>query len=241
MKLTIIASTAFAIAHAAPAPGYAAPPATDSNVQAETETIEDSYAPEAVVESEEEEIATYQVPAEPETEVKSEEETIPEPEYTPAPKTYAPTTNEKPEEEVTAEYVGRPARECDGEIMTIVEDGDNMWDLANTYDKDFEMLLAANGHLGPDFDLIYAKDEVCVPKACGEFNGPDVSPYGDSDGFTDLTGDNSTDIAANVTATDLEDIDDDEDFVSIAQLESSANSVSASLMLGVATLFVYLM
>jgi LysM repeat protein len=92
--------------------------------------------------------------------------------------TTEPTVLESDETYYAKTYVVKTASECtNGEVVTVVERGDNLWDLAKEYNKDFEKLLAANGHLGPDFDLIFPKDEVCVPKGCGGFTGPDMSPY----------------------------------------------------------------
>jgi hypothetical protein len=221
---------------------YYTPASPETEVKADEEAAPETTYAETKVESEEETApeTTYA-----ETEVESEEETAPET-LTPE-MTYAPETYEKPEGEVKAEHIGRPARECKGEIMTIVEEGDNLWDLAKEYNKDFEKLLAANGHLGPNFDLIFPKDEVCVPEGCGEFTGPEESPYGNGETEEDddeedadedeeeETDDSTTDTEAGDGEFEFDETD------SIAELKSSASSVTASLLMGVATLFVYIM
>jgi LysM repeat protein len=116
------------------------------------------------------------------------------------------------EEEQEEDYVARIARKCTGKVMTIVEEGDSLWDLATEHDKDFQKLLAANGHLKPDFDLIYPGDEVCVPKECGKFNGPDVSPYDEeSDGDEDSDDEESDNEGDEDEKEEVEEGEDDEE------------------------------
>jgi LysM repeat protein len=73
----------------------------------------------------------------------------------------------------------RVARLCpnDSKVLTVVKDGDSLWDIAKEHDHDFQAILESNAHLGPEFDLIYAKDEVCIPEGCAKFSGPDENPY----------------------------------------------------------------
>jgi LysM repeat protein len=61
-----------------------------------------------------------------------------------------------------------PAR-CVGDILTLVEFGDTLYDLAVAYNLKFTVLIAVNPHLGPNYDLIFAGDVICKPMSCPSF------------------------------------------------------------------------
>jgi hypothetical protein len=142
-----------------------------------------------------------------------------------------------PGEKYCAEdYVGRTARTCDGEVLAVVKEGDNLWDLAKEFDVDFETLLAANPHLAPDFDLIYPKDEVCYPTDCAAFSGPEVSPYGETDQDDETTGggEEETEEETEETGEDEEteeqdEAKEDDDQDEAAALTSGAGTLTMSL------------
>jgi hypothetical protein len=85
---------------------------------------------------------------------------------------YAPPTTEVMPTDETA-YVAKTPAECDGEILTIVEEGDTLDSIAQENDLNLDKLIAANPQFS-DPDLIFPSDMVCVPKGCAE--GGYVSP-----------------------------------------------------------------
>jgi hypothetical protein len=192
MKFIAIATIAILAVSATPSyePEAASVEKTSYEPVAEAvEAIEESaYEPVAeAVEAIEE--SAYEPVAEA---VEAIEESAYEPEVAAVEQTsYEPeSTYEEPKS-----YIARTTRTCDGEVLTVVQEGDNLWDLAKEHDHDFEALLAANAHLEGDFDLIFPGDEVCIPAGCAKFSGPESSPYGPA-----IDPINGT-LSANVTTT----------------------------------------
>jgi LysM repeat protein len=80
-----------------------------------------------------------------------------------------------PEDRVCIPTVCNPIRksaECVGDLLTLVEAGDTLYNLAQSYNLNFTVLIAVNPQLGPDFDLIFPGDEVCRPKSCPSYKAP---------------------------------------------------------------------
>jgi LysM repeat protein len=121
--------------------------------------------------------------------------------------------------------------ECTSEL-TIVETGDTFTSIAAEFGYNLKELEDLNPHI-LDSNWIFPGDVIC----CGDAGGGDG---GDGDGDGE---DEATTTETDTTETgDADDSDDDNDNTdNAANLESSASSVTASILLGVATLFAYLM
>ncbi|KAL3898236.1 MAG: hypothetical protein SGCHY_002876 [Lobulomycetales sp.] len=82
-------------------------------------------------------------------------------------------------------YVAKAPAVCpSGNILSVVKDGDNLYDLSKENNYDFHAVLASN----PQFenpDLIYPGDQVCIPEGCAPFSGPETNPYDEAVAPTD--------------------------------------------------------
>jgi LysM repeat protein len=134
------------------------------------------------------------------------------------------------------------------EEVFIVVDGDTLESIAAANNLDLATLIAANPQIGNP-DLIFPGDKICKPAGCPgygytEFQEADEA-YGDGgNGGEDEATETETSTVETATESTTDEADDDDDLETEEQedqaqtLQSSAHSLTVSVFLGVATLFV---
>jgi LysM repeat protein len=222
MKFSIIATSIIAISAA---PSY---DKEDATAAVETASYEKAAPVVAAVKSESYAPPTTYV----ESEVHSADEvaTVKSESYAP-PTTYG-ENRVLPADEVAAvksesyaevAYVAKTPAECDGEILTIVEDGDSLDSIAQKYELDLEKLIAANPQFSENIDLIYPSDQVCVAEACGGGYKPYTAP---APAVNETLETNSTSVAVGEPEPFFDDNKD-----AFGLLGSSASTSTVSILL----------